>query len=167
MIAQHLTRRCPERVEGLVLIATARRLPAAARLTFSHWLDLLRKSPDGHRQVLMDGCLHGFSSDWLERNAEAISAWCEPGSQSSAAFSAQIRAMLDFQPIESLPDIPMLVLHGRHDMLFPLSAAREFVRPAPNATLEIFESGHAISLECGEALNASLMRFLTTEANNG
>lgn len=167
MIAQALAERHPERVEAMIFIATVPRLPKIARLTLGLWHDLLETGPTGLERVLFDGCLHGFSGDWLEENGDRISNWVSPTQQSAAALSAQIDALLAFEPVDSLPRVPALIVNGRSDMLFPLSVAREFLGLCPQATIEVIECGHAIAIERPDALNQAISQFLRKEFPDG
>jgi len=57
--------------------------------------------------------------------------------------------------------VPVLITHGRHDWIIPVSAAEDMARLYPNARLVIFEnSGHSPQIEEAEAWEAVVRRFL-------
>lgn len=167
LVAQDLAARHAGRVAALALVATAPRLSAATRLALGLWRELAGAGSDGHQWALLDTCLHGFSNAWIERNMAAMPAWTAPGSQSREAFAAQIGAMLAFEPVGALPDVPTVVLHGREDMVMPLAAAREFLTQNPAATIEVVDCGHAIAIEQTVWLNDALDRFINREIVDG
>lgn len=167
LVAQDLAARHAGRVAALAFVATAPWLPEATRLALGLWRELAGAGADGHRLALLDTCLHGFSSAWIERNMAAMPAWTAPGSQSREAFAAQIGAMLAFEPVGVLPDVSTIVLHGREDMVMPLAVAREFLSLNPAATIEVGDCGHAIAIEQTAWLNDALDRFINKEIVDG
>ena len=166
-VAQTLAARHPGRVAALALVATAPHLPVAARLALGLWRDLVRSGARGLRMALLDTCLHGFSGTWIERNADKLAAWTEPGSRGAEALLAQIEAMLDFEPVTGLPEVRTLVVHGREDMLMPLEVARGFEQLCPRATFTVLACGHAVAIEQTAAFNDALVRFISRETTDG
>jgi proline iminopeptidase len=56
---------------------------------------------------------------------------------------------------------PVLITHGRHDWIIPVSAAEDMERLYPNAELVIFEnSGHSPQIEEVDKWEATVRRFL-------
>jgi pimeloyl-ACP methyl ester carboxylesterase len=67
----------------------------------------------------------------------------------------------DVRPELAAMAIPVLFLHGVHDIPISVEAARWAVQNVPEARLvEFAESGHAPFLEEPEKFNAALMEFL-------
>ena len=59
------------------------------------------------------------------------------------------------------PDLPILVIAGRHDQIIPLDGLEGFVKQMPQARLEIFEdSGHSSPEEEPETLGLAIEGFL-------
>jgi len=61
--------------------------------------------------------------------------------------------------------LPTLVIAGREDRLTPLPLSERMAHEIPGAQLVVLERcGHVPSVECPEAFNAALLRFLGTRA---
>jgi pimeloyl-ACP methyl ester carboxylesterase len=54
------------------------------------------------------------------------------------------------------------VAWARRDRVLQLRRSRAAIRAIPNARLEVFGGGHAPFLECPDAFNAALERFLVS-----
>ena len=68
----------------------------------------------------------------------------------------------DIKPRLHEVKVPVLITHGRHDWIIPLSAAEDMQRLYPHARLVVFEkSGHSPQVEEVEAWEAAVRRFLT------
>lgn len=83
-----------------------------------------------------------------------------PAHAAAATFDALLEA--DMRPHLAAIKTPALVLHGRHDTLFPLAEGEALAKGLANARLVVFEeSAHVPFLEEPEAFNAALVQFLT------
>eukprot|EP01036_Dinobryon_divergens_P027323 gene27323-36079_t len=56
--------------------------------------------------------------------------------------------------------IPTLVLHGRHDKLFPKEAALELASVIPNAKLEFYDGGHNLPLDQQPKLVEAIVKHI-------
>jgi len=71
----------------------------------------------------------------------------------------------DIKPRLREVKVPVLITHGRHDWIIPLSAAEDMQRLYPNARLVVFEkSGHSPQVEEVETWTTAVRKFL---ADNG
>lgn len=57
-------------------------------------------------------------------------------------------------------EIPTLILHGEHDILVPVEAAREHHRLVPQSELVLFEENHFMVFEGGERLRRPIADFV-------
>ncbi len=66
-----------------------------------------------------------------------------------------------FPALDTLQDIPTLVIAGDKDQILPVTHSREIARHLPNAEfIEIPDSGHVVMLEHADEVNAALISFL-------
>ena len=75
-----------------------------------------------------------------------------------------VRISSVYAPAGKLPSVkaPTLVVHGRHDAIFPLAMAEEIKKGIRGAELAVFEeSGHSPGLEEPERFNEVVGAFLT------
>lgn len=145
----------PERVSGLVMVASGARLPVAPRV-----FELLEKDPAG------------FSA-WLTRLGwspttprERVEKWAgltltaEP-----EVVAADFRAVTRFDGRALAPRVrsPALVLAGGDDLLAPPALADELAALLPVAEQVLLpRAGHFLHLEQPEESDAALDRFLAT-----
>ena len=86
----------------------------------------------------------------------------EAGKWSRHVFRNQTASQLSFLPGEAVSriTIPVLVLHGTHDVVTPLEVVREAVDGLPNARLQIIEGvNHFPQTERPEAVNRIIEEF--------
>jgi len=57
---------------------------------------------------------------------------------------------------------PMLIQHGRDDVLVPIQAAREHERLVPQSNLKLYDGGHALIYSAPDLLAADLVTFVET-----
>ncbi|MFT4014896.1 MAG: alpha/beta hydrolase [Paracoccus sp. (in: a-proteobacteria)] len=159
-VARAIQRRAPERVSGLVLIATSAR-------------------PDGGLQEQRRGVLAGVTPDRFRGVSKAsIRQALSPASEGDAALVERIHAMslrlggevfrrqALFQrhgDLERLADIacPTLIVAGAHDRLRTAEEAAEMALAIPGARMEIVEAGHMIPMEAPAQLSRILRSFLS------
>lgn len=164
LVAQELALLAPRAVRGLVLAATALRLPGRTRRVLDAWRRLLHAGadPDAVRReqvawVLGDAILEDDTA--TEGLLAAMAAAPAPSPQ---GFSAQADAGLghDARARAARLAAPALVLAGRDDALLPLAAAEALARALPRARLEVHAGGHAFLLESAGPAAASVLAFL-------
>jgi pimeloyl-ACP methyl ester carboxylesterase len=149
LIAQHVVTDHPDRVDHLVLAATA---PGG-----DHGVDprpedqaaLLGRGARTPEEAYRIACTVLYSQAFQRTHPEFIEAQVRERSRNPVrprVFSAQFNAML--QPDESFERLaqvttPTLVLHGTEDVVSPFENARILVRQIPGAVLRSFDGcGH-------------------------
>lgn len=165
MIAQHLVLRHPDRVNGLVLLATTPGLPHG-RLPELDMIRVLLGSPlrkTGHVEALAQLILpkHAHS-----RANELLAGWFEllrEQAPVAPAFFGQVGAVVGHSTGRRLGNIrvPTRVITGDQDRLVPPANSRLLSERIPNATLEVLEGiGHGIPLMDREVIgrNVNLVR---------
>ena len=161
MISQHVALRHPDRVKGLVLMATMAGLPHA-RLA----------PPSSIRKLLTVGFGRDRSGKKLaelllpksemHRAQEIFAAWPEEMRQSPpsvATFLGQIAAILRHSTGFSLRKItvPTVVMTGDEDALVPAKNSQIIARRIPGAHLEVLRGvGHAIPSLDADAVRRGL-----------
>jgi 3-oxoadipate enol-lactonase len=151
MIAQHVALRHPDRVTGLVLLATTPGLPHG-RLPELDTLRVLLGAPlrkTGHVEALAKLVLprHAHS-----RAPELLAGWIgllREQAPRTEAFFGQIGAVLGHSTGRRLGNIrvPTRVITGDQDTLVPPVNSRVLSERIPNATLEVLTGvGHGIPL---------------------
>lgn len=129
----------PERVERLVLIATAGeyRLNPLYRLLLHLPGSVLR-------------LLHPFTRRWLGAPPQVLKAW----------YHDSLSTWMGWSLFRSL-NVPTLVLRGHMDLVFEKPLFEEVGRAIPNAEeVDVGASGHLVMLERREAVNRALSRFV-------
>lgn len=66
----------------------------------------------------------------------------------------------DFTPQLHALEMPVLVLHGEHDLIVPFAAARRAAARIPNVEVHTFDAGHLAARECPDAANEAVCGFL-------
>ncbi len=165
MIAQHVALRHPERVAGLVLLATTPGLPHG-HLPRIDTLGRLLTAPlrrTGHVEVMANLLLPAHVHD---RAGELLAGWLDlmkAQPTRKEAFFGQFRAVLGHSTGARLDRIrvPTRVVTGDQDRLVPPRNANVLAKRIPGAQIEILPGvGHAIPLLDREVVhrNAALIR---------
>jgi pimeloyl-ACP methyl ester carboxylesterase len=165
MIAQHVALRHPERVDGLVLLATTPglphgRLPGARQLGALLSLAVARRdgpSPALARLLLPESRL-GRAKEIFARWPAAMRA--DP--TSTSAFLGQLAAAARHSTGFRLRKIrcPAVVVTGEEDILIPPHNSRLLARKIPRAELEVLaDVGHGIPLVDEDVVRRSLARL--------
>ncbi|MEV6847372.1 alpha/beta hydrolase [Actinoplanes sp. NPDC051411] len=90
------------------------------------------------------------------RGVRFSSAWDRPYAE------GQLKPARPPDPVGALTGHPVLVLHGEHDMAFPLAAARRLVGEVGSAELAtIAEAGHMPQFDNSGDWLAAIREFLT------
>lgn len=162
-VAQSLASRYPERVAGLVLVATACCLEARALQVLQSWSEWLDQGLS--RQAFARGFLPWvFSRRFFEnpRMVEEVTRLFveSPWPQSAAALASQAAACRGFDTRDLLAGIrvPTLVLTGSQDLVTPPDQGRDLAGRLPQGRfVELPDLGHACMGE-GAPLFNSLVR---------
>lgn len=164
MIAQHCALRHPDRVRGLVLLATTAgflmgALPEARALARLVALPLGGKDAARHlvRLLLPESKWH--------RAKEIFRDW--PSAMRDdptlpATFAAHLFAASTHLVTRRLSKIrcPAVIVAGKHDQLIPLKNAEVLARRIPRAELEVIEdAGHAVFAEDRELVRRMVQRL--------
>jgi len=164
MIAQHVAVRHPERVTGLVLLATTPGLPHGT-LPSLEVLAALVSLPFGR-----SGSAGAFArlllpEKLMPRARELFSRWPDALAKdpvSPTVFLAQLAAAAGHSLGWRLNEIrcPTVVVAGAEDVLIPPSNSRVLARRIPGAVLEIIpEVGHAVPLLDQTVVEKALARL--------
>src|SRR5262249_26376827 len=63
--------------------------------------------------------------------------------------------------LDSLREVPVLVICGEKDLLTPVTHSQEICQALPDAELVVIpEAGHAVPLEAGDAVNDAMLPFI-------
>ncbi len=152
-VALELALRHPERVRGLILIATGAHFPALAA-TPSLFLLPVAVAPGKFRDLFLG---EGVSAEALAL-ARAAVAGCPPD-----IIRADISAAKAFDARAALPRVrcPALILCGTEDHITPPRYAAWLKEGLPDAHVVLIRgAGHMLPLERPEQVNAALATFL-------
>jgi 3-oxoadipate enol-lactonase len=166
LVAQRLAVDHPARVRGLILAATAARLPPRARHVIDLWARMVSTGTAPEtllREQLAWVFSEGFFAD--ERQVAQVTAvlLANPHPPSPRGIAGQAAACLEHDARAEISRIraPTLVLVGRDDLLLPLTASQELAAAIPGARLSILEgTGHAFATENAERFNDLVLEFL-------
>jgi len=169
-IAAEAALRFPERVRRLVLVSAAavsitdfNPAPAAALLAAIARTPL--GTPEGVRAILGRRRARHLAFATVVRHPTRISTdmLCElVGGRGAAGLADAMDAMVSHELRGELSSIaqPVLIVHGREDMLVPVADAVWLSQQLPGAQLEVFaDTGHLAMVERPVRFNALLERF--------
>lgn len=166
MVAQAVAVAWPERVDALVVAASAARFDSPAeQAAVAAWVRLLEQ-PDGARKRLSAAWprLAGPEFRASESGLAFYEAWWRlQGSVSGSGLARVARGMLGFNATADLAtlDVPSLVLVGERDHLLPPPLSRRLAELLPGAQLQtVARAGHLVNLERPAAFNRQLLGFL-------
>jgi pimeloyl-ACP methyl ester carboxylesterase len=162
--------RHPDLVERLVLVSPAavsladfNPAPAAALLAALARTPL--GSPQGMRAILRRPRARHLAFAALVRHPSRIATDTLSelvGGRGAPGLSGAIEAMIASELSETLDAVrqPVLIVHGREDMLVPLSLSAWLADALPNARLEVLDdTGHLPMLERPVQFNELLLEF--------
>ncbi|MBX3014109.1 MAG: alpha/beta hydrolase [Caldilineaceae bacterium] len=152
MVAQEFALRYPHRVNRLVLACTSSGGAGGASYPLHELLDLSLREKTLHMLALSDTrqdaawqAAHPQQVQELVTLAEVMAqvGADEPGRELGARW--QIWARKDHDTYDRLPTLPMPVLisGGRYDGIAPIANQEALLAQIPQATLELFDGGHA------------------------
>jgi pimeloyl-ACP methyl ester carboxylesterase len=146
----------PERIAGLVLVASSGRLRV-----HPSFLEMAQQ-PQAHRQaadLMIEWSFSGSSAPRLVELARQ-----RMGLGSGGVLYADFLACDRFDVLSSLGEVvaPTLVVYGSEDRMTPEKHQRSLAAAIPGAALQRIEgAGHMVMLERPEAVQAALEQFLT------
>lgn len=166
MIAQEMALSYPEKVKGLILVATdcGISLRVRAKPEFSRlFTEMVRLGTNEAKQAAA-ACL--FAKQTFETRPEIIQRYAEvslryPASQQ--ILSRQWAAITQHEACDRLPDItsPTLAITGSEDALIPPENAKVMADRIPVAQMiSIDVGGHLFLIEQPEAFNEAVINFL-------
>jgi aminoacrylate hydrolase len=158
----------PGRIDKLVVVNGWSRPDPHIKRCFDTRLALLNNT--GIAAYVHAQPLFLYPADWLSANharLEAEEVHYIHGFPDPDVMRARIQALLAFDIDDALEGIrcPVLVSASADDMLVPLACSRRLAERLPNAVLDIAPwGGHGFTVTAAEAFNATIISFLSGEA---
>ena len=165
MIAQACALHYPERVDRLVLAATAPVNTTRNNDLFATWTTMFETTDRAtwFRNLFYWVFSAQFFNDPAKVGALVQLAAGYPYQQSTQALRAQVAAIAAFDTTGALAAIraPALVLAGTDDQLFAVAGSAAFAQALPRATFAAIEgAAHSIPNEFPQAFTRSVLNFL-------
>lgn len=158
IVAMALTRRAPERVAGLCLMATNARAPTPEQR--AGWDAALTRLDDGapaRALQPLELLLHDRSLD-----ATALQMADETGERRLAAQLRLQGTRVDERPALPAVAVPTLVLAGEQDRLCPVERHTEIAELVPDARLQVLPGiGHLLPVEAQDTVATLLGEWLS------
>ena len=164
-IAQELAAAHPERVEKLILLATAPYIDGYGKVVVGNWVNV-RRSNMSREQIVRYTSQFLYSPELLgdeERYERAVqNNLANPYAQQDHAFIRQAQAVLAFDARDRLPGLksPTLVLVGKDDILVPPRNSEKLAKLIPGATMKTLSGGHLGCIEYPHEYNETFIEFL-------
>jgi 3-oxoadipate enol-lactonase len=163
MVAQTAAVRAPMRFISVTLTATAGRCTPVMRQALEERMTAVR-SPLGIAAVIDITLNSWFTAAYFAQHAGQVAEAVKVLRRTSLpGYIACLRAMHAFDLTTRLValDLPMLVVAGADDRLTPPSVSEEITHALRHAKqARIAHGAHLSNVECAEAFNAELKRFL-------
>ena len=158
LVAMEAAKQMGSQISGLILISTFARVGRIRRCIVAAARPFIGFAAAHMQQVglrfIGSSPLDSTTSAELLRQANSISRM-EKDARLRAALSA------DFRTVARSIAVPVLVIHGTHDPIVPIAAARQLCTLLPNAGLiEIPLAGHIPYLTHAADTNAAIAGFL-------
>lgn len=160
LVSQILAHKAPDRVLGLILVATGSSEASLAEAAFTPW---------GETEASVFQKLQAyFTAGFLQRNKLLVQAMAKQILQGITADDFQARAdtqrnamrNVDTRPFLQSLRCPTLIIHGSDDRIIPLSAGEELHRLIPGAELkELPDVGHLVLAEYSKNLVQDILDF--------
>ena len=165
LVAQHFALNFPERLERLILLSTFANKTAYYEAIEHSWLNALEA---GGTSLLFDVMLPlALGDNYFKRPPISLDmlrkANAEINSDSSAIgkLMAALRLRGDYRQELRRVRTPTLVVHGEHDLIFPLSMGREAAVAIPGSRFEVVPgAGHTLNLEAVPETATLIARFM-------
>ena len=164
-IAQELAAAHPERVEKLILLATAPYIDGYGKVVVGNWVNV-RRSNMSREQIVRYTSQFLYSPELLddeERYERAVqNNLANPYAQQDHAFIRQAQAVLAFDARDRLPGLKnkTLVLVGKDDILVPPRNSEKLVKLIPGAAMKTLSGGHLGCIEYPHEYNDAIAEFL-------
>ena len=168
-IAQELALKYPDRVNKLILLATAPAIDGYGRNVVRSWIDV-RRSNLSREQIVRYNAPWLYSPELLddeERFERAIrNSLNNPWAQVDHAFIRQANAVLAFDAASRLTNLKheTLVVYGVDDILVPPRNSKKLAELIPNAKLLELPGGHVGAIEYAPQYNEAFIEFLGVRA---
>jgi len=163
ILAMAYTRWHPDKVSGLVLMATNAKGPTDAQIEgWQKGIAELGSTAD--TRGFQKGLLPLLLSPASQKSEDIVNATLESAAAlPSACLIEQLnmqQTRIDERPYLSQVSVPVEILAGRHDALCPISNHEEILELIDGASLKISEhSGHLIPFEDPVAVDAAIARI--------
>lgn len=161
MIAQKLALAMPERVERLVLVGTVGRMVYSR----ARGLTIAASKLVPYNTFVAVNIQRAFKPGYPKELIKQYIA------QSQATPRHVVMscydAMREFDVLDRVSEIrvPVLILHGRHDIQFPPAQAQRIAANCPNATVRLLDTGHECPVEDSQAVTDAIEAFLAEPAS--
>lgn len=173
MVALETVLRWPERVQSVVMLASAARNLNRNNLLFADWADHCEQGTDQAAwfRTILAWILTDRFFDTTEM-VDAVLAYllAYPWPQSATAFRRQVEAIACYDATGRLGQVsvPTCVMAGELDILLPLHCSEQLARQIPGAVLQVIAgAAHSVHTEQPEALVTALITWLETHQEGG
>ena len=167
-IAQEFAIAHPERVEKLILLATACSIDGYGRAIVHSLMDV-RRSNMSREQIVRQQAPFLYSPELLNDEARyeraILNSVNNPYAQGDVGFLRQAEAILGFDASDRVGSIQnkTLVAVGADDILVPPRNSEALAKLLPAATLKLLSGGHIGCIEFPHEYNAAFLEFLASE----
>ena len=164
-VAQELALAHPEKVEKLILLATAPFIDGYGETVVKSWIDV-RRSNLSREQVVRYTSQFLYSPELFDDPARYERAiqnnLANPYAQQDHAFIRQANAVLGFDAKERAGAIKSrtLVLVGKDDILVPPRNSERLAKLIPGAQMKTLSGGHVGCIEYPHEYNEAMIEFL-------
>ena len=162
MLALQLATECPSRVSGLVLLDTPLVVPEATATYARRRAETVLR--EGMAAVVDQSISRSFPPPVAAACPQVMSAYRARFLQNDPhgyALASLAALEVDFRGAAAGIDLPVLVLVGEHDLLFPPEQAQMLARALPQATYHVIPgAGHFPPLQAPEAVRKLVVTFL-------
>ena len=165
-IAQELVIANPDRVEKLILLATAASIDGYGRAIVQTLMDI-RRSNMSREQIVRNQAPFLYSPELLDDAARyeraILNSLNNPYAQDDVGFLRQAEAILGFDASDRAATIQCqtLVAVGADDILVPPRNSEKLAKLLPSATLKVLSGGHIGCVEYPAEYNAAFIEFLS------
>lgn len=170
-VAMECAIRYPDRVDNLILAATAAFTSQRNNALLSDWVSYMESGMD-LRLWFRNIFFWIFSQNFFKKETalnEAIRLAIEyPYPQSTGAFRQQVEAIKEFDCLKNVPNITSktLVVCGKEDLLFPPEESIVLSKKIPGARFSLIEkAAHSIHIEYPRAFTQIILDFLGSGLN--
>lgn len=164
-IAQEFALKYPQRLDKLILLATAPYIDGFGRTLLKNWVNVRRSNMSREQQVRFQSMFlysPGLFEDEERYERSIQNSLNNPYAQQDHAFIRQANAVLGFDARDRLGDVKAetMVVVGKDDLLVPPRNSERLAKLVPGATLKVLEGGHLGCIEYPSEYNAAFMEFL-------